>query len=357
VQIEQPCEAALVRETAESLGAPPACISGSASKQAIGLVGAETNGGVRAINALLAEGSARVSRLTAEVAIDGQTFGPGSYLIEGANADALRRLAGEHSLRLGLARGDLALPQRRALRRQRLALYRSYRPNAMDEGRARFVLERYGFDFVSLRDHEVRQGGLHERLDCIILAHQAAKEILEGNSAREYPAEFSGGIGEHGVAHLRRFVEDGGTLIALDGACDLAIEHLYLPVTNALAGIKGEQFYAPGALFRIIVDPDHPLGWGFERDVAAMYLNGPAFDLGSAAETEQPLAVARYPLSSPLLSGWVLGPGHIAGKATIVEAPVGRGRAILFGFRPHFRAQMRGTYRLLFNAIYRSALD
>jgi hypothetical protein len=287
---------------------------------------------------------------------EGEVFGPGSYLVEGLDAAALAQLAGEYGLRLGLARGDAALTERRALHRPRVGLYRSYRPNGMDEGWTRFILERYGFDFATLRDHEVRQGGLHERFDCIILAHQGAKDILDGNSVREYPAEFSGGIGEQGAAHLRRFVEEGGTLVALDAACELAIEHLYLPVTNALAAIKRDQFYAPGALFRIIVDPDHPLGWGFERDVAALYLNGPAFDLGSAAGREQPVAVARYPLSSPLLSGWVLGPGHIAGKAAIVEAPVGRGRAILFGFRPQFRAQMRGTYRLLFNAIYRSGL-
>jgi hypothetical protein len=309
------------------------------------------------VNQLLA-GGARLYRAMEALEVGGEVFGPGAYLVEEADAGALERLAHEHSLRLALLPPDMPPEVRRPLRRPRIGLYRSHRPNAMDEGWTRFILERFEFDFATVRDGEVRQGGLAGRYDCLVLAHQPAKEILEGNSARDYPAEYSGGIGERGAANLRRFVEEGGTLVALDGACDLAIKQLYLPVTNALEGVKAEQFYAPGAIFRLLVDPAHPLGFGFEREVAALFMNSPAFDVqepdGGGREAAE--VVARYPLSNPLLSGWILGPQYIQGKAALVDVPVGRGRAILFGFRPQFRAQMRGTYRLLFNALYASAL-
>ncbi|MDP9372389.1 MAG: M14 family metallopeptidase [Chloroflexota bacterium] len=389
VQIEHPFEAALVPEATPvplpparlvaPAPAPPASQSrgertegasvappriGGRGGASVVLIGAETNGSARAVNRLLAEG-ARVSRLPGLTEVDGQQFEPGAFLIEGVAEDLLERLAHEEALRLALlpegGGSGAAVPGPRPLRRPRIGLYRSYRPNAMDEGWTRFILERFGFAPVTVRDGEVRQGRLAERFDCLVLAHQTARDILEGNSATDYPPEYSGGIGEVGAAGLRRFVEDGGTLVALDAATDLAIKQLYLPVTNALEGIGSEQFYAPGALFRIIVDPAHPLGWGFERDVAALYLNGPAFEVRDAvnggAAREVPRVVAHYPLSNPLLSGWVLGPQYITGKAALVDVPVGRGRAILFGFRPQFRAQMRGTYRLLFNALYASAME
>jgi hypothetical protein len=41
----------------------------------------------------------------------------------------------------------------------------------------------------------------------------------------------------------------------------------------------------------------------------------------------------------------------VTGKHVLIEAHHGRGRVILFGFRPQFRGQAFGTFKLLLNAI------
>jgi glutamine amidotransferase-like uncharacterized protein len=63
--------------------------------------------------------------------------------------------------------------------------------------------------------------------------------------------------------------------------------------------------------------------------------------------------VARYGEGEPRLSGWVPGSEHIAGEPAIVEAPVGRGSVVLFGFQPNYRGQTSATWPLLFNAMQR----
>jgi hypothetical protein len=248
----------------------------------------------------------------------------------------------------------------------KLAVYKSHVPS-MDEGWTRWVLtqngrilpgdpvgdERTATPFSSLEDAEVRAGKLRAKFDTIIIPDQSPRAILEGHRKGAMPEELTGGLGKEGVKALREFVEEGGTLVALNDASDFAIEQFDLPVRDVTAGLKRTEFYCPGSILRTILDTTHPIAKGMPRESIAWVEDSPVFEIKS-----DPLAlarvkiIARYPDSgTPLLSGWLLGAEKIRGKAALVEVGLGRGRVYLFGFRPQYRAQSLATYPLLFNAI------
>ena len=234
-------------------------------------------------------------------------------------------------------------------RASRIGLYRSYSPS-MDEGWTRYVFDTWGVPYESVSDSAVRAGSLGARYDAVILPDQAPRELLEGLSARRYPARFAGGLGQSGVQALRDFVDGGGTLIAFNDACDFAIGALDLPVTNVLAALSPREFYAPGSIFRLRLDTSHPVAAGETEETVAWFESGPAFEVRDPSRVR---VIGRYPErpEDVLLSGWVLGANQVAGKAALVEVRRGRGRVILFGFRPQYRAQSQATYPLLFNAL------
>ena len=115
--------------------------------------------------------------------------------------------------------------------------------------------------------------------------------------------------------------------------------------------MDSQEFYAPGTLFRVDLDSSNPLTENMPASAAAWFQRSPAFEVTDPSANVQ--IVARYPANpdSILLSGWVLHPERLSNRAALLEARVGAGRVVIFGFRPQYRAQSIGTYPLLFNAL------
>ncbi|HUG42295.1 MAG TPA: M14 family metallopeptidase [Longimicrobiales bacterium] len=306
-------------------------------------IGSGANAGATAVNRLLAAGA-------------------GVVLVEspgGPDAVVVRRGAESEALVPALARdlgvsftGVRAQPAGsvRALDLPRIGLYKSWQAN-MDEGWTRWVLERYAFPVDTLHDADIRTGDL-SRYHAIILPDQRASAILHGYSPGARPAELTGGIGLEGMVRLKSYIERGGRVIAFDGATELLIDQLGLPLRDVASGLPSERFFIPGSLLRIDVDTDHPLARGMPARAAATFVRSAAFDVTD----DDAEVVARYGREELLLSGWALGGDlHLPGRAALVRVPVGAGDVVLFGFRPQFRAQPRGTFKLLFNALHQAA--
>jgi hypothetical protein len=272
----------------------------------------------------------------------------------------------------------------------KLGLYRSH-VTTIDEGWTRWTLEHFAgrlplvsfsdvignplfkVSYQSIDDKRVLAGNLASEYTSLIIPDQPPATILNGYRASTMPPEYTGGLGQVGVKALREFVEEGGTLVCLNRASTFAIEQFKLPVRDVVAGVPEKEFFVPGSILRIELDTSHPLAQGMPKETIAWVEDSPVFEVISPGSAGVPPAVsaqretadkmsalpasnvrviARYPSNqNPLLSGWLLGGNRIKGKAALVEVTMGKGRIILFGFRPQYRGQSLATYPLFFNAI------
>ncbi|MBK8813899.1 MAG: hypothetical protein IPN69_24640 [Acidobacteria bacterium] len=234
--------------------------------------------------------------------------------------------------------------------------YKSSQP-VMDEGWTRWVIENnlsyhpMCSEFVSTNDAKIRAGNF-KRVKSIVFPDQNPNQILNGYAKGAMPDELTGGIGKEGVANLRKFVEAGGTLVFLNRASDFAIEQFGLPVRDVTEGLSRKDFFIPGSILRTKIDRRHPIANGMPAESIAWFENSPAFEISESDDTNVEI-IARYPEKKEdiLLSGWALGAEKIAGKAALVSINIGKGKIVLFGFRPQYRGQSLATFPLFFNAI------
>jgi hypothetical protein len=182
-------------------------------------------------------------------------------------------------------------------------------------------------------------------------------------AAASIPEEFRERLGSvtvsRTVPELKRFVEAGGTLLAIGSSVSIG-RHLGLPIRSALVErvngaerpLPAEKFYVPGSLLEARVDPTHPLAFGLTDRVHVLFDHSEAFRLLPEASQQGVKAVAWFDNPSPLRSGWAWGQAYLDQAVQVVDAPLGRGRVVLFAPEIAWRAQPHGTFKFLFNGIW-----
>src|SRR4029079_18715663 len=86
-------------------------------------------------------------------------------------------------------------------------------------------------------------------------------------------------IAPTGLNKRTRCAAAGGTRVTRGNACDLAIEKLPIPVKNLKKGFTRDQHFGPGAILRVEVDTQHPIGYGAAPNTYGFYVNSPFFSI------------------------------------------------------------------------------
>ena len=325
------------------------------------------NDAFKAVNALLCKG-ATVWRLDEPVTVGCGLLPQGAFFVEAfagieGVARSLSTDAGVNFCGVPIA----PLGKMHPVKHLRIGMYQRYWGGNMDEGWTRLLFDRWGFPYRTIMDTDIKEGNLKDKIDVLVLPSDRKElmvditkidpkhpeyRMLSRYVGTDFPPEYKSGFGEEGKNKIKEFVEAGGRLVALDHASDFAIDALGLKVRNVVEGLDFRSFWCHGSTLHANVDNTHPLAYGMPEEALVFYLDSPTFEILEAFNADRYRIIVDYPAKNLLQSGWLIGEEKIAGLASMLSVKVGKGEAVLVGFRPQHRAQTHGTFKLLFNCLY-----
>lgn len=345
------------------------------------LVSHGANNGFVLTNRLLKAGE-RAFWLTTPRSVAGGPAEAGAIWIPATPASS--RIVTESVTSLGLNVERVSVVPREPkslLRLPRIALADVY-GGLMPTGWMRWIFDQFEFPFTVVYPQQLETGNLDEDFDAVILPHGAFAMgaaradddgMFRGRSngkqpAPEHiPAEFHSWLGQitadGTMPKIDRFVRNGGSLIALGGSAQAVVQALDLPLADAVAGTENgrttrpprNRFYVPGALIQATTDPASPLTYGLPQHVDLFFEDSPVWKALPSATGSQ--SSVRFSGKPTLRSGWAHGLDRLNDAAAVVQYPWQKGQISLFGPEIALRGQTHGAFKLLFNAMYVSAID
>jgi len=364
---------------------------------------------------------------------DGHHFAAGSLLISNASDDQLT--AALHDLSLDATRlsADSSVASH-AVTAPRIAFMHTWL-STQTEGWWRYAFDNAGvpYDYISTQT-VAKEDDLRAKYDVLVFApvsRVSASEIINGmpmwgnampwqksditpNLGRvDSTDDVRPGLGYDGLAHLKKFVEQGGLLITCEDTAQFAIDTGLAPGVSIAPA--GEARVVGSVLNTVFVTHDNPVAFGYGQGVPVISANGMVFNVSNTvgrgggrvlmdpyaerptgrgtvedsdeptgrkiAEAEpletqkpweprklneeqtrnnpsvipeqfRPEVILRFSESrSLLLSGLLDHANSVAEHAIVVDAHLGQGNVLLFGNNPIYRGETIGSYALVFNAI------
>jgi hypothetical protein len=263
---------------------------------------------------------------------------------------------------------ERTVPDGTSVKKPRIGLFQPW-TGSMDEGWTRWLLEQYGFEFAAIHPEDFRTP-LGNKIDVLILADDARIPVetsagsrggagapgasgagAAGRGAqtgRVVRPEYAYALTKEDLAAFERFVREGGTLVCFNNAYRFIVQQFQLPVRNAAEGLRSQDFFLRGSIVEAVSNSAHPVMAGMPVKAALFVDGSPVFE---TLEGFKGAILAKYQESgSPLLSGYLIGEKYLNGKAAAVDVELDKGHVILLGFRPEWRCQSFGTFRMVFNS-------
>ncbi|NJN42363.1 MAG: peptidase, partial [Flammeovirgaceae bacterium] len=260
----------------------------------------------------------------------------------------------------------------------RIALWDTY-GGSMPSGWIRWLMEQYHFSADVIYAKTIDAGKLRDKYDVIVFVGGAIPSVRSGEEDNEFsffrrdpkpeeiPAEYQSTLGritaDKSIPQLKKFLEEGGNIVTIGSSANLAY-HLGLPVKNALTeiGPKGvernlpsDKYYVPGSVLRVYTDSTQQSTWGMSTKTDVYFSNSPVFEITPDAIAQGKVKpLAWFSDENPLRSGWAWGASYLENGVAAFEAPVGKGKLIVYGPEITFRGQAHGTFKLLFNALLKA---
>ena len=223
--------------------------------------------------------------------------------------------------------------------------------------------------------------------------------------------DIRGGMGLEGVTKLQKFIESGGLFITIGDNASIAID---FGITEGVSIQDARLLQARGSVYNtVFADRKSPIAYGYDEKLAVYFNQSPLIQVaagggggfggggGGGAGGQQPAganrasgrgtaddpdviqgrpplapagppsrdALAALALQQPppemrprvvlrfapekelLVSGMLAGGAELAGKAAIVDVPVGKGHVVMFANNPMWRHETNGSFSLIFNAV------